>query len=320
MPLSRQVRLGRLYSTPVEHTVSIIIPTLGAECVLPGLLLRLRSQTLPPCEIIIVDSSSTDATVDIARREGCRTETIPRETFRHGRARNTGARLASSDVLVFMTQDALPTDNGFLAELIAPVAEGKTCASYARQMAPPHASPMEVFNRQFNYPAESRVKTLADGSHLGVKTFFFSDVASAISREVFEELGGFAEDIIANEDMHFCARTLRAGHAVAYQADAVVLHSHDYSIARQFRRYFDIGVFFAQAASLLRDVHGPRGEGWRYLSGQFCWLRSQRAWRLLPKSVVEAAAKFTAFQLGRAHRALPRWLNRRLSAQPGYWM
>ena len=103
--------------------VSIIIPTLNAARHLPELLPKLKSQTLPPLEIILVDSSSADDTRGIAARHGCRVEVIERSAFNHGGTRNRGASLTSGDILVCMTQDVLPADDTFLEELTRPVRE-----------------------------------------------------------------------------------------------------------------------------------------------------------------------------------------------------
>lgn len=118
--------------------------------------------------------------------------------------------------------------------------------------------------------------------------------------------------------MLLCAKLLRAGHRVAYQADARVRHSHDYTVAQQFRRYFDIGVSIAQAGPLL-DGARPGGEGVRFTVAQLRYLARARAWEWIPRTVVETGAKYVGFHLGMRERALPGGMKRRLSMHPFFW-
>ena len=118
-------------------------------------------------------------------------------------------------------------------------------------------------------------------------------------------VGGFPDDVIMNEDMVLAAKLLHGGRAVAYCAEAVVRHSHDYSLRQQFRRYFDIGVFFCEHGGLLPGA-ATGGEGVRFALTQIGWLlrRGYLLWAL--RSPAESLAKFVGFHLGRHHRQLPR--------------
>ncbi len=299
-------------------TVSLIIPTLNAGDAFEPLLDSLAVQTRPADEIIVIDSSSTDATVDRARRAGCRVEVIDRADFGHGRTRNQAASMARGDVLVFMTQDALPADTHFLEHLTAPVRDGTAVMAYARQVPRAGASPPEVFTRLANYPDRSEVRTLADVDRLGVKAFFTSNVAAAYDRRAWEAVGRFDPTVIMNEDMLACARLLRAGGAVAYQASAVVVHSHHYALGEQFRRYFDIGVFFADAGEALADARAT-GQGLQFARRQLAYLTRRGRRRWLGRTIVEVALKYLGVQMGRRYRWWPRAWCRKFSLHRGFW-
>ncbi len=301
-----------------DVSVSVVIPTWrGAEHI--SLLLQsLWRQTLCPAEVIVIDSSSTDDTASIAAEAGCTVEVIPKAAFDHGATRNLAARMARGEILVFMTQDAAPAGADFLERLVQPIQQGKASAAYARQLPHPDTPPPEAFARGFNYPAGSHLKSLADLPRLRIKTFFFSNVASAIDREVFEQLGGFPEHVIMNEDMHFAAKLLMSGRKIAYQAEAKVFHSHDYRLGQQFKRNFDIGVSMAQARGWPRGASAG-GEGVRFALGQLGFLLSRGHWRWVPRTLVELGLKHTAFQLGRQERWLPLGLKRVLSLHRQYW-
>ena len=298
--------------------VSVIIPTLNAAAWLPELLARLKSQSLPPAEIIVVDSSSTDGTAKLAAARGARVITVARENFDHGGTRNLAARRAIGDVLVFLTQDALPVDHDFLAALIRPLGEPGVAAVCGRQVPRPDADILDRTAREFNYPPEPSRKTLADVYRYGIKTFFFSNVCSAVQRKAFEKVGGFPEPAVLNEDMVLAARLVQAGFAVAYEPGARVWHSHRYSAGRQFRRYFDIGVSMRMNAWLL-DYARAESEGVRLLRHQLRTLARERRWGTVPRLMLETAAKYLGYRLGLAYRKLPLSLCRKFSMHRYFW-
>jgi rhamnosyltransferase len=294
------------------------LPTLEAESFLPGLVSSLSGQTYPPGEIIVIDSCSTDRTADLARAANCIVKEINRDEFRHGRARNWGARLAHGDILVFITQDALPANDFFLEELTQPIRDGRAAATTARQIPYPNANPIEKLSRAFNYPLKSNVRTLKDLSTMGIKSIFFSNSASAVDRRIFWEQGGFSEDLIVNEDMDLCARLLLGDYAVAYQSSAIVCHSHNYSLSQLFGRYFDIGVFFGQSNHLLGNVSRD-AEGKKFVVDTLNHLVSNSEWGWAARFILETCIKFLAFNLGNRYHRLPKRLSRQLSAHKNFW-
>lgn len=300
-------------------TCDVVIPTWRAARWLPGQLAALARQSTRPRRIVVIDSSSPDDSVRIAREAGCTVEVIAQAEFNHGGTRNRAAELSGdSAVVVFLTQDALPDDDGFLGRLLAPFADPAVGAAYARQVPYPDAPPPEVFARGWNYPATSERRSAADLERLRGRAVFFSNVASAVRRTAFDAVGRFPDGLIMNEDVVLCARLLRAGWTVCYAADAAVRHSHDYTLAQQFRRYFDIGVFHAQHRDLLSGL-AFAGEGARFALAQLGWLvrRVRIGWAL--RSPIENGLKFAGFHLGKRHRRLPRGLCRRLSMHRAHW-
>lgn len=94
----------------MKINISIIIPTYNASKYLPDLLKKISAQTVQYDEIIVIDSSSTDNTIDIAKSYGAEIIVIPKEQFDHALTRNTAAAKAKGNILVFFTQDAMPAD------------------------------------------------------------------------------------------------------------------------------------------------------------------------------------------------------------------
>lgn len=299
-------------------TCDVIIPTWQGERHVTRLLTALNGQRHRPGQILVIDSGSTDRTAELARAGGAEVVVIPKGEFNHGGTRNRAARLCTADVLVFMTQDALPADDLFLASLCAALAEPGVDAAYARQEPYPHADPPEVFARACNYPAHAHRRTKADIQRIGVRAYFFSNVASAVCRQAFMKAGEFPERVPMNEDMVLCARILESGGAVAYVPTARVFHSHNYSLRQQAGRYFDIGAFFAEQGHLLPHAR-VGGEGLRFAIGQMSYLLRNGRLLWLLRAPLELAAKWISYKGGLHHRWLPLWLKRRWSMHDFYW-
>lgn len=233
--------------------ISIIVPTYNAAETLDKLLFKLRSQTKKDFETFIIDSSSDDNTQDIARSYNCKIISINKSDFNHGSARNLAVANTNTAFVVFLTQDAISADEYMVEELIKPMqADQNIAICYGRQLPRPNAGLLERFAREFNYPAESILKTKNDVEALGLKTFFCSNSCSAIRRSIFNKLGGFKNNVIVNEDMLFAAKAIFQDYSVYYAADARVYHSHPYSLAQTFRRYFNIGRFFADNKGIFK--------------------------------------------------------------------
>jgi rhamnosyltransferase len=301
----------------ISVKIVIIIPTLNASSYLSQTLSSFNSQTLFTQKIII-DSSSTDYTQQLALEAGCTLEVIPRSEFDHGGTRNQAARLARGDIFVFLTQDVLPQDQHFIENLVRPIINGTASASYARQVAAPSASPLERFFRAYRFPSVSSLKRAEVGQSLSVQDVQFSNAASAISNTAFWEIGGFTEGVILGEDVMLASKLLKAGHTIAYQADAVVWHTHDYGLMQQFKRYFDIGACYSRAGDALGGSKAG-GEGVKLARAQFAFLLNERAYTWMPRAVLELGAKWLGYRLGYIERLLPLWLKHRVSLQPGFW-
>ena len=198
----------------------------------------IRAQTIQPGEIIIIDSSSDDNTLKLASQyPGVKAIRIKREDFDHGGTRDQAVQASTGDYVIFLTQDAIPADEHFIEHLLAPFSTDPAIAiSSGRQIPRPDAWPFERLVRLFNYPERSNIRSSADIPKLGVKTFFISDCCCAYKKSVYTELGGFDRPIKTAEDFLFAARAINAGYKVAYAANAGVIHSHNLTLAQQYRR------------------------------------------------------------------------------------
>jgi rhamnosyltransferase len=283
----------------VIHLVNIIIPTLNADTQFGELLEALNTQTLRAEEILIIDSTSTNGTAELAQNHGYRVLKINKRDFDHGTTRNFGVAQTDSEFVVFLTQDAIPANKHMLAELIKPMKTDPSIAiCYGRQLPKPDATPLERFAREFSYPAESILKTSADIKTLGIRTFFCSDSCSAMRRAIFEEVGGFEGSVSTNEDMLFAARAMRAGYGVYYCAQAQVYHSHNFSFSDVFKRYWRIGIFFARFGG---ELTGAAGEGTKMFNAGIKRFWQQRQFYWLSVFIAQTIIKVLACYSGKIY-------------------
>ena len=281
-----------------DNTATIVIPTYNAGPCFADLLDSLQTQTLKPAEIIIIDSGSTDETCVIAKQRNCKIITIGHADFDHGTTRNLAMSEVSSEFAILLTQDAIPVDEHMIAELIKPLHTDLNIAiCYGRQLPRPNAEVLESFAREFNYPAQSILKTKDDIETLGLKTFFCSNSCSAIRCSTFKELGEFKNNIIVNEDMLFAAKAILQNHSVYYSATAKVYHSHPYSLLQTFRRYLNIGRFFAENKSILSHTV-VRGYGLKMLNFGIRRFWQKRYLLGIIALFIELATKTIAYHFG----------------------
>lgn len=302
-----------------NQTISVVVPTLNAAKLWPAFNEGLRQQGLDPQQILIVDSSSTDGTPDLAKAAGYRVLSIARSEFSHGGTRQFAAELLQPvDILVYLTQDAILGNNDAIVSLVRPFEDSSIGATFGRQLPRLGAGPIEAHARSFNYPAESRVRTLAARDTLGFKAIFCSNSFAAYRTTALSTVRGFPRDTIVSEETVVFARLLLSGWKTAYVAEAVVHHSHYYSYKEEFRRYFDVGVLHTREPWLLEEFGKVDGEGMRFFLSQLNYLWPRYAY-LIPDSVIRLFIKYAGYRVGRLEGKISRPLAKRLSQQQQYW-
>lgn len=297
--------------------IAVIIPTRNAKPGFELLLDKLQHQSLVPDEIIIYDTASTNGTVQAARDRGVKVVSVHPSDFNHGATRELARRQTSAEIVVFMTQDAIPLDDRLIENLVKPILEGAASISYARQLPRPGAGVFESFPRSFNYPEHSQTRSIADAKRFGVYTFFSSDSCSAYLNRALEQIGGF-RPTLTSEDYFAAARLLRRGHKIAYAADALVQHSHSYTLWEEFRRYFDTGYVRGENRWVEESVGQAEGRGKQYFLALLRLLGQRRPW-LVPYAVLNTLVKLLGYRAGYCSLRAPLWLKKRLSSQPYYW-
>lgn len=302
-----------------HHKISLLIPTYNAGELWPEVIKGIKEQDFTFFKKIIVDSGSTDQTAALARQNGFEVITIPKTEFNHGATRQLLVDSAEgSSICVFLTQDAILASPQSITKLVKAFSDPSVGLAYGRQLPHQNARPLEIHARLFNYPANSAKRSYDDKDKMGFKVFFCSNSFSAYRVSALKSAGGFPSDSIMGEDALVAAKLLINKYKITYVAEAIVHHSHSYTFAEEFRRYFDTRIFHEQNQWLIKNYGKPTGEGIRYVKSEWAYVLSNNPASLF-KSVASVFAKWLGYSLGRYYRKLPNKLLKKLSMHSAFW-
>lgn len=296
-------------------TVGIAIITHNAVSHLPYCLPPLMQSSLKP-KILLVNSSSSDGTVELAKQFGIETLIIPRSPFNHGLTRELARKKLQTDIVVMMTPDAYACSDKTLEILVQPLREEKASLAYARQIPHKGAGFFEAFPRAFNYPSKSHIRGIEDTCTYGVYTFFFSDSFGAYLNTALDEIGGFSS-VLTGEDTLACSKLLHRGHKVAYVAEAEVHHSHNYSLLQEFQRHFDTGLARAEYQEWIKPAGKDSQRGRKYVRLMLKELRKKP--HFIPYALIQSLVKWTGYRIGQASLHAPKFFKKMMSSQTFYW-
>lgn len=300
-------------------TVDVVIPTLKPDKRLNSLLLRLQKQTYPIEKIIIINTEEEYFDIDnYSNISNLEVHHINEKEFDHGGTRNYGVSLSDSDLVLMMTQDAVPAGKNMVEELVKPFADKDVVVVYGRQLPTPNCGLAEAYTRKFNYPDYDIVKSNSDILKMGIKAFFSSDVCAMYSRKEHQILGGFPNRTIINEDSIFAANAIQSGKKVYYAAKAEVIHSHNYTYIQQFHRNFDLGVSHRQFKEIYASVKSEP-EGIRLVKETANYLINSGKSYLVLDLVLKSAAKFMGYRMGKIYEHLSRETILRCTMNKNYW-
>lgn len=309
--------------------VSVAVPTLDGGARLGDCLAAVAAQRVDrDLEIVVCDSGSTDGTVELARAHGARVVSIARSEFSHGGTRNLLMRETRGEHVAFLSQDAVPAREDWLARLLEGFAlaprVGLAYGPYepVADASPPVRRELTAWFRSFSPDGSPRVDVLPDGlpadlpSLLGPRSYF-TDANGCVARSAWDVVP--FRNVAYAEDHVLALDTLAAGFAKVFCPAAAVLHSHEYGRLALLRRSFDewrglrevYGHVESAAplrvAALLRrevraDLRAAREEG-------------RPAVRMLPQSLAHHGVRRVGALLGSRADRLPAAVRRRLSLE-----
>ncbi|CAM3416383.1 glycosyltransferase family 2 protein [Bordetella flabilis] len=232
------------------HTVSVIIPTKNPGSGFVSVLASVCEQkTGFPYEVLVVDSGSTDGTIEHVQQLGdhrVRLHRIAPHEFGHGRTRNLGISLCDGTYAAFLTHDARPARDDWLATLVA-IAEmdASVAGVFGRHLANPDANPFTVRDlishfEQFEHDPVHQLQdhaVYARSVACRRRLRFFSDNNALVRRAAWERIP--YPDVEFAEDQLWAQQVIEGGWKIAYAHNACVYHSHDYGFRERLRRSFD---------------------------------------------------------------------------------
>jgi rhamnosyltransferase len=259
--------------------ISIIIRTLNEGRYLGDLLASIRSQNLNgsifdnDVELVLVDSGSTDQTIDIAKKFGCLIHGIERQHFSFGGSLNLGCEKSTGDVFVFVSGHCVPVGSLWLRNLCLPLVGGEIQYTYGRQIEGPQTklSESRIFHKYFS--------TRSEIPQMGI---FCNNANAAILASTWAE-NRFNEDLTGLEDMYMAKEISGRCACIGYVADAIVVHHHNESWS-QIRKRFERESLALQ--SIMPQIHLTKLDVFRYI---LCSTVSDISWSIQKKVFLKSA-------------------------------
>jgi rhamnosyltransferase len=211
----------------LASSVSIVIRCLNEERMIGRLLSGIEAQTTKPDQIVIVDSGSTDRTLEVARGYGVEVHTIDPAEFSFGRSLNRGIAAARGDLVVFASAHVYPVYDTWLEHLTKPFEDAEVALTYGRQVGGPTTPFSESQVLAAWFPAESNPRQ---------EHPFANNANAAIRRSAWAEMP-YDEELTGLEDLDWASRALGRGLGIGYVAEAPVVHLHDERFSQTLNRY-----------------------------------------------------------------------------------
>ena len=270
---------------------SVVIRTLNEERYLDELLKEIANQQSNSldCEVVLVDSGSTDQTVSIAERHGCRILHISRDEFSFGRSLNIGCQAANGDIIVITSGHCVPASKDWLQKLCQPLIDGVAQYSYGKQIggSTSQFSECRVFEKYF--PSTSRLPQ--DG-------FYCNNANAALLKATWMKYR-FNEELTGLEDMELAQRLVQGGGHVAYVAEAPVIHHHSETWPQVRRRFEREAIALQQ---IMPNIHVGLIDAIRYtISSIWGDFRRAHQQRVLWKNLINIV-RYRYYQYSGSYR------------------
>lgn len=310
--------------------LSVIIPVKNPGALFHQVLSAVLAQNTDfDFEVLVIDSGSTDGTVEYVRgitNPRLRLHIIEQSDYGHGKTRNLGISMTRGEYAVLITHDALPANTGWLAAMVAAAdADPDIAGVFGRHLAYPSANPFTIdeLERHFAGFTSDPVVWLRDAERYAQDTgyrqylHFFSDNNALVRRSVWQAHP--YPDVDFAEDQIWAKNIIEAGYKKAYAHDGCVFHSHDYNLIERLQRSFDESYAFNKLFSytLCPNVLTALRSAVGITRQNFMYARKQGLWRTRPlvvlRSPLDNLMRTLGHYLGGNGAYLSPWLRQKLS-------
>jgi rhamnosyltransferase len=299
--------------------VSIILPTYNVEKNIRNLLNSIYDQKFDgKIEVLIIDSSD-DNTPNIVKNEFPQAQMIrvESEDYNYGKTRNEGAEMTDGECIVFLSADINIADETWLSKLIKPFNDPNVAGVFGRQLPKEGAYPMERFFICHTYPSKSYTLSLNKNGKIK-KSFFFSNTNSAIRRSIWKKHK--IPEMLMSEDQEWGKRVVLDGYKIIYSSEALVYHSHNYSLKDNFQRFFDSGATLAYVYNDNRiEKKNFMWEGMTYELGELKYLLQSGHALWMPYALLYDFMKFLGYLAGTQQKYMPVWMKKALCKKTNHW-
>lgn len=292
--------------------ISLVLLLKNGGKFLPEMLSILSKQKkIESIELVVVDSGSKDDGLKFLEKlqDGLKNKKEQKELgiierieifkikpseFNHAATRNFAVRHCAGEIVVFLTQDALPQSKEWLFDLTRPFRDDEKLAGvFGRQIPRPNTNLVEKYFYTESYPATRRVMDKKDSEFFSNRNIFFSNVNGAVRKDLLWKFP-FRKDLLMSEDQFWGREVLRNGYKIMYLPQAEVVHSHNYNLFQLFKRYYQSG--YSQRQMGLKGDYMKNG-GATVLG--LLWYVLKNRPILLPYAILYTLVKGGAFLLGR---------------------
>lgn len=243
----------------MKKVIDIVCPLYNAKEYIEDLYKSLLIQKdVNVGKILFLLTESKDNSEQLLKINKCNYEIIKKSEFSHSLTREKAAMKSNADIVCFITQDVVIKDDKWLYNLTKNILKGNCAAAYSRQIT--KYNNIEKYTRERNYPDYSFMRSKNDIEKYGLRTFFFSDAASAVDLKVFKKVKGYdSKKLTISEDMYLAYKLITNGYKISYESDSIVYHSHNFTLKQIYDRYKLTGMFFKENSYL--DKYGTNSSG-----------------------------------------------------------
>lgn len=282
------------------ESIGVVIPTYNGKQTIYNLLTELIRQRASIHRILVIDSGSTDQTLSIVKQFDVEWEVIPQSEFGHGKTRQDALEKMDTDIVVYMTQDAIPADGNAVGNLVQFLLEHDNMAAVCgRQLPSEDTGPLGAYARLYNYGVTSCINTKKDIPVKAIRTAFMSDSFSAYRRKQLLQIGGFPTEVNFGEDMYVAAKLILAGYATGYCAEAQVYHAHDLSLVDEIKRNYQMSKFHQANPWLLQNFGKAEKTGAAFVKAELHYFAGRGEWINVTKSLMQDGAKMMGYLGGK---------------------